>query len=408
MKLKRDNGRRPSARSGTLRQAVGRNDIRWAGWMVWAMLMASSVEGRAQTLSIESFDGSGQLTFQAVPGATSYRVEWAPTPEGPWSTFEAAADELNAIAGPGSGIMTCSVPMVYRVVADLAPPEGMALIPDGEFQMGDTFGEGWATAEAPVHTVQVSTFYLDQHEVTLALWDEVSTWADANGYSFASGSGKAMSHPVVNVNWYDCVKWCNARSEKEGLTAVYYTSPSRTGLYRTGTVDVSSESVDWGANGYRLPTNAEWGKAARGGLVGQRFPWGASINHDQANYIANGSSYPYDTSPYTTDTYHLSYAIGNRPYTSPVGSFPPNGFGLYDMSGNVREWCWDWYQDHWYADAGATQNDTPGPRTSPVNRRVLRNVDWNGYGGGARCAYYSSVGAWNESDGIGFRCARRP
>ena len=116
----------------------------------------------------------------------------------------------------------------YRVAAlagSTPPPAGMVLIPAGSFTMGNCMdpGEGYSD-ELPLHTVYVSAFYMDRYEVTKALWDEVKAWNGGNGYSYENaGSGKAANHPVQTVNWYDCVKWCNARSEKEGLTPCYYT-----------------------------------------------------------------------------------------------------------------------------------------------------------------------------------------
>ena len=157
-----------------------------------------------------------------------------------------------------------------------------------------------------MHTVTVSAFYLDQFEVTKALWDDVKTYADANGYTFSnSGSGEGAFHPVHTVNWYDCVKWCNARSEKEGLAPVYYTDAGFTTVYKTG--EGTAPFANWAANGFRLPTEAEWEKAARGTLVGNTYPWGNTIGGGDANY--NGSGDPFET----VIGYHPGGLLRRRP-----------------------------------------------------------------------------------------------
>ncbi|MFA7369975.1 MAG: SUMF1/EgtB/PvdO family nonheme iron enzyme, partial [Kiritimatiellales bacterium] len=228
----------------------------------------------------------------------------------------------------------------------------------GSFSMGDNLDE--ATNALPVHSVYVSGFYMSKYEVTKALWDEVYTWAVSNGYSFTNvGFCKTSNHPVQTVSWYDTVKWCNARSEKEGLTPCYTVSGN---IYRTGDSD---PDCNWSANGYRLPTEAEWEKAARGGLSGKRFPWGDTIQHTKANY-SNDVSYSYDTS--STFGYHPTYAVGSPPYTSPGGSFLPNGYGLYDMAGNVREWCWDRYDSAYYASSPSLNPRGASTGTSHVRR----------------------------------------
>jgi hypothetical protein len=121
----------------------------------------------------------------------------------------------------------------------------MALIPAGSFTMGNCKdpSEGWSD-ELPLHTVYASAFYMDKYDVTKALWDSVYQWATSHGYNFDyPGSGKAANHPVQTIDWYEAVKWCNARSEMEGRTPAYYTSAAQTTVYRTGEVDMGNSSV---------------------------------------------------------------------------------------------------------------------------------------------------------------------
>jgi formylglycine-generating enzyme required for sulfatase activity len=295
-----------------------------------------------------------------------------------------------------------STTMRYKVVADDAPavPAGFALIPAGPFQMGDQssplVGDN---NELPVHTVQVSAFYMGKYEVTKEEWDAVRTWGLANGYTdLAAGNGsyasKGANHPVHSITWYDMVKWCNARSQKEGLTPCYTVSGA---TYKTGQ---SAPECNWNANGYRLPTEAECEKAARGGASGKNFPWGTdTITHSQANYYSS-SSYAYDVSP--TRGYHPTYAVGGSPYSSPVGSFAPNGYGLDDMAGNMWEWCWDWYGSY----AAGSQTDPRGA-TSGANR-VVRGGSWNGDADYCRVAFRGSVFPTVAFYSIGFRVARSP
>jgi formylglycine-generating enzyme required for sulfatase activity len=244
---------------------------------------------------------------------------------------------------------------------------------------------------------------MDKYEVSITLWDSVYQWGMSNGYVFATGSGKAPHHPVNSVTWNECVKWCNARSEKEGLTPCFYTDGLST-IYRTGDVALSNEWVNWSANGYRLPTEAEWEKAARGGTPGHRFSWSDvdTISHSQANYWSSDFD-AYDVSP--TRGYHPTYDDGVDPYTSPVGVFLANGYGLYDMTGNVDEWCWDWFEESWYSNAGATLPDTHGP--SAGTYRVIHGGDWDAPAGLCRTSVRRSLIPSDTFSLIGFRCARR-
>ena len=295
----------------------------------------------------------------------------------------------------------------FRVTADDSVTYAV-LVPAGSFTMGDTFNDGW-TGETPAHGVHVGDFYMDKLLVTKTLWDTVYRWTTNNGYTFSStGSGKAADHPVQTVNWYDCVKWCNARSEMEGLTPCYYTSAAQGAVYRSGNINLGNNYVNWSANGYRLPTEAEWEKAARGGASGRRFAWSDAdtITQGRANYFSYWAGfhpyYAYDLNP--TEGYHPTYAVDGKPYTSPAGSFAANDYGLYDMIGNVWEWCWDWHDAGWYGNVGATEPDTPGP--SAGSSRVGRGGSWSDYAIGCRAAARNSAAPGYNSSSLGFRCVR--
>ena len=279
----------------------------------------------------------------------------------------------------------------------LAIPPGMALIPAGAFTMGNSIGDGDINDAVPTN-VTVAAFYMDLKEVSMSQWQSVYYWATNHGYGFVhAGAGKAASHPVHTVDWYDCVKWCNARSQQAGRTPVYYTDAGLTQVYTNGEVTVYP---NWVVSGYRLPMEAEWEKAARGGLSGQRFPWGNVIHQNLANYYGNMSTYAYDLGP---NFYNPIGSIGGTsPATSPAGSFAANGHGLLDMAGNVHEWCWDWYA----VPYGQPTTTNPTGPAGPLTIRVLRGGSWYFSANEARCANRNSDFPTSTSNYLGFRCAR--
>ena len=219
----------------------------------------------------------------------------------------------------------------------------MVLIPVGEFQMGSNTG---GEDQKPVHTVYVDAFYMDIYEVTNAQYQK---FVEATGHwkpdeFYDKPRFNQPNQPVVGISWESARDYCQ-----------------------------------WA--GKRLPTEAEWEKAARGGLEGKRYPWGDSITPERANYGHN---------------------VGQA---TPVGSYPPeNSYGLYDMMGNVNEWCADWYNPDYYRNT-PKRNPTGASSGGPGLFRVVRGGHY-----GLEAKWLSS--AWRDysSDGRpynhGFRCAK--
>jgi iron(II)-dependent oxidoreductase len=230
----------------------------------------------------------------------------------------------------------------------------MVLIPAGDFLMGSPDRHGY-NDERPQHTVYISTFYIDRYEVTNALYER---FLDETGNSqppfWNDSKYNDPDQPVTGVTFYDAQAYAR-----------------------------------WA--GKRLPTEAEWEKAARGGLAGKRYSWGDETPDAGGTYRAN-----YDPGE-RTDSDVDGYA-----YSAPVGSYPPNGYGLYDMAGNVWEWCSDRYGRDYYGESA--ESDPRGPEAGATH--VLRGGSWFGGAEHLRVSARYHLSAVTAYDNIGFRCAQ--
>lgn len=233
-------------------------------------------------------------------------------------------------------------------------PEGMVFVEGGTFQMGSDFGE---SDEKPVHQVTLESFLIGRYEVTQELWENV---IGSNPSSF-----KGNKRPVERVSWYDAIEFCNRLSEKEGLQKAYSGSGK-------------SITCDFNANGYRLPTEAEWEYAARGGIKGNGYRYSGGNNIDALAWYGSNS--------------------GNT--THDVDGKQPNELDIYGMTGNVWEWCWDWKGDYIYHN-----------QANPVGanfgyNRVLRGGSWNNDAVYCRVAVRYSYDPDGQINNRGFRLAR--
>jgi sulfatase modifying factor 1 len=307
----------------------------------------------------------------------------------------------NAVPFTAVAVTNTGKAAFYRIFIKPPNPTGMTLIPGGTFTMGDTLDADTFVGSFDADPVQVtvSSFYMDLYLVASNQWRAVYNYGAAHGYGFANfGSGRDTNHPAQTLDWFDAVKWSNARSQQGGLTPCYYTDAALTKVYTNGE---SNPFVNWSANGYRLPTEAEWEVAARGGLANQRFPWGNTIDHSQANYYGFPVDLPYDNGASGNDP---ATSFGPPPYTTAGGYYPANGYGLFDMAGNLSEWCWDWYGTTINAAAYAGGTNPHGAGAGTL--RVLRGGNYNVSARSARCAARGYDDPTAASGIIGFRCVR--
>lgn len=262
-------------------------------------------------------------------------------------------------------------------VSQTVPVEdGFVLIQGGSFVMGSPEDEPWRSEDETLHTVTVSDFYISPYEVTQKDYETVM---GANPSNF---SGENL--PVENVSWLDAAEYCNALSKQAGLTPIY-------------TIDGTNVTWDRSANGYRLPTEAEWEYACRAGTT-TPFNTETSISPEESNYYGH---YPYEIE----DNYFSQGNLATRPgeyrqTTVAVDSFSPNGWGLYNMHGNVSEWVWDYYGEYGMDEV----SDPTGPDTG--TRRVYRGGAWNDFAKNMRSAYRGTLPEEQGSFNIGIRLVR--
>ena len=290
------------------------------------------------------------------------------------------------VASIALGIIGCSGPSVPIVPIGSNVEERFVLIPAGSFQMGSNEGYDY---NKPVHKVTITKpFYMGKYEVTQA---EYEVYCSYGSSSPSSSYGDGDNYPAYYVSWYDALVYCNKRSRAEGLTPCYSISDS-TDPEDWGDVPTSSNGTwnavecNWNANGYRLPTEAEWEYAARAGdNTVDSLTYSGTSNVDELGDYAW-----YDDNSDST--------------THEVGTKLPNAFGLYDMSGNVFEWCWNWRTSDEYDENTEGGSDPTG--ASAGSNRVCRGGCWYDDSDDCAVSYRFIYYPYDRYDGLGFRVVR--
>ena len=349
------------------------------------------------TVAIQLYNNTTPLPSYSVTGATGTGVTAGPNKHIIWN----AGQDWNRNYTTSGRV---------RIVVDdrptNSPSASMVFVP-----------AGFGTPSYSSYDIFTSAFFMDKFEVSKSVWDTVYNWAITNGYNFSNGgTATGPTHPVTGISWYDAVKWCNARSQKEGLTPVYYTDAVRTQVYKAGQVVLDNNWVSWEANGYRLPTVAEWIKAYRGGQGAGYFPWPSywgsredNINPNLANYYQSGDPFE-NTSDWSSyrNTTPVGYYNGSQ---TPQGPNNPNGYGLYDMAGNAGEWCWDReFSDWYYSYAEARDDNSKGPNLGQgANRYWSGALSYNYFedmDASPAASAFTPASPSSLSTPVGLRCVR--
>lgn len=342
----------------------------------------SNAVSRLVTNAVPSSTNS--LPLSATNGIPLSSPSTLPTQRDAVYAWPAMPPAWNATAG-----VAVRLPAQRRILSPSAP-HGMRLIPGAAFE---------TVADRLTGSVQCAAYYMDTVEVTEELWNGVAWRGRDCGYADLPAGNtdpERSRHPVTGVSWFDCLKWCNARSEADGLVPVYYTEVSRGSVYRTGIVQEVSLTVDGTANGYRLPTSLEWEAACRGGRKGALYPWGDDfLSRDKANYWDSGNPAKNGTAPVATYDGRQVVAKGGGPGRNMI-----NGYGLYDMAGNVAEWC---------QDCAALPPRPAGSRTGVTapRQRVVRGGSWRSRDESLLlCGFEGHAPPMTRADNLGFRTVR--